>query len=136
MKVTLDTNVLVSGTFWTGDSFRILDLIDKNKIKSVTSKEIIREYYEVVNTYEIVEKIKDKKLRILKIVDKVIKNSEIVEPSVKVDVIKEDPDDNKVLECAKAGNVDFIVSKDKHLLKLKQFEKISILTPEEIIKRL
>ena len=29
MKVTLDTNVLVSGTFWTGDSYRILDIIDK-----------------------------------------------------------------------------------------------------------
>ncbi len=46
MKVTLDTNVLVSGTFWTGDSFRILNLIDKNKLRNITSKEIIKELLE------------------------------------------------------------------------------------------
>ena len=62
MKVTLDTNVMVSGTFWTGDSFAILNLIDQNKLKNVTSKEIIKEYYEVINSDEIIGKIKDKKL--------------------------------------------------------------------------
>ena len=84
MKVTLDTNVLVSGTFWTGDSFTILNLIDQNKFRNVTSKEIIKEYCEVINSDEIIDKTKDKKLRMLKIVDKVIKNSEIVELSVKI----------------------------------------------------
>jgi len=46
-------------------------------------------------------------------------------------IIKDDLDDNKVLECAKAGKVDFIVSNDKHLLKLKNFEKIKIVSPKE-----
>ena len=84
MKVTLDTNVLVSGTFWTGDSFRILNLIDKNKLRNITSKEIIKEYYEVINSDEIIDKVEDKKLKMLKIAHKVINNSEIVESSVKI----------------------------------------------------
>lgn len=134
MRVTLDTNVLVSGTFWTGDSFRILNLIDKNKLKNVTSREIIKEYYKVINSDEIIDKVKDKKLRMLKIAHKVINNSEIIEPSVKINTIKEDPDDNKILECAKAGNADYIISNDSHLLKIKAFENIPILTPVQFIK--
>src|SRR3989338_8979991 len=133
MKVTLDTNVLVSGTFWSGNSFRILNSIDKNEVKNIISKEIIREYYEVINSDEIIDKAKDKKLRLLKIVDRVIKNSEVVEPSAKIDAVKEDPDDNKILECAKAGNVDYIISKDKHLLELLKFKNIPIITPEEFV---
>ena len=135
MKVTLDTNVLVSGTFWTGNSFRILNLIDKNKFRNVTSKGIIKEYYEVINSDEIIDKIKDKKLRMLKIAHKIITKSEIVEPSVKIDIIKDDPDDNKILECAIAGNVDCIVSNDKHLLKLKKFRNIPILTPDDFVEK-
>ena len=69
----------------------------------------------------------------LKIAHKLINNSEIVEPSVKIDIIKDDPDDNKILECAIAGNVDCIVSNDKHLLKLKEFKGIKILTPKEFL---
>ena len=135
MKVTLDTNVLVSGTFWTGNSFGILNLIDKNKLRNITSKEIIKEYYKVINSDEIIDKIEDKKLKILKIAHKIINNSEIVEPSVKIDIMKDDPDDNKILECAIAGNVDCIVSNDKHLLKLKKFRNISILTPDDFIEK-
>ena len=133
MKVILDTNVLISGTFWTGNSFRILDLIDKNKLRNITSKEIIKEYYEVINSDEIIDKVEDKKLKMLKIAHKVINNSEIVVPSVKINIIKDDPDDNKILECAIAGNVDCIVSNDKHLLKLKEFKGIKILTPKEFL---
>ncbi len=48
MRVTLDTNVLVSGTFWSGASFKILDDIDKKRFENVTSKEIITEYNETV----------------------------------------------------------------------------------------
>jgi len=67
MKVTLDTNVLISGTFWSGDSFRILELIDKKKIKCALSEEIIKEYYKIANSDEIIEKKENKKLIISKI---------------------------------------------------------------------
>jgi len=51
----------------------------------------------------------------------------------KINVIEDDPDDNKVLECAIAGNVDCIVTNDKHLLKLKEYNGIKILTPDEFV---
>ena len=48
-------------------------------------------------------------------------------------LIKEDPDDNKILECAKAGLVDYIVTNDYHLLKIGVFEKIKIVKPDEFL---
>src|SRR3989338_5877817 len=100
IRVTLDTNILVSGTFWTGDSYRILELIDKKKITSILSKEIIAEYINTVISEEITEKIENKKLIAAKTAQKVVMMSEIVEPTRKIDRIKEDPEDNKILECA------------------------------------
>ena len=65
---------------------------------------------------------------------KIISFSEIIEPKEKVNIIMEDPDDNRVLECAKEGNVDYIVTNDRHLLKLKEFEGIKIITPAELLR--
>lgn len=134
MRITVDTNVLISGTFWTGDSFRILDMIDKKKLSNISSREIIEEYNEAIKSDEIVEKVDNKKLKMTKIVHNVIKNSEIVEPTTKLDVIKDDTDDNRVLECAKEGKVSHVITNDNHLLKLKEFEGIKILTPEEFLR--
>jgi putative PIN family toxin of toxin-antitoxin system len=134
MRVTLDTNVLVSGTFWNGNSFRILDGIDKKRFENVISKDIIVEYNEAVNSDEITDKVKNKGLVVNKVVHKVIQNSNVVVPTKKVDVIKDDPDDNRILECAKEGKIDYIVTQDKHLLRLREFEEIPIITPEEFLK--
>ncbi|KKT71668.1 MAG: PIN domain protein [Candidatus Collierbacteria bacterium GW2011_GWB1_44_6] len=136
MKVTLDTNVLISGTFWSGDSFRILELIDKKKIKCALSEEIIKEYYKIANSDEIIEKKENKKLIISKIVSKVISDSDIVHPKRRINVVKDDPDDNKILECAYAAKVDYIITQDNHLLKLKEFEGIKIINPGDLLKKI
>jgi putative PIN family toxin of toxin-antitoxin system len=55
-------------------------------------------------------------------------NALIVEPDFSLAAIPEDPDDNRVLECAVAGKADYIVSGDRHLLKLHSYLDISIVT--------
>ncbi len=60
--------------------------------------------------------------------------SELVIPTEKFDAIKEDSDDNKILDCAFAGRVDFIISQDNHLLKLKEFRGIRIISPGDFLK--
>jgi len=54
-------------------------------------------------------------------VEKIVFMSTIVEPDKKFKVIKDDPDDDKFLDCAVEGGVDFIISQNKHLLKIKPF---------------
>ncbi|MEK6834931.1 MAG: putative toxin-antitoxin system toxin component, PIN family [Nanoarchaeota archaeon] len=134
IKVVLDTNILVSGTFWTGNSFKIMELIDKREITSILSEDIVKEYHKTINSDEIIDKIKDKNLIISNVSRKVVLNSIIIQPKEKLDVIKNDPDDNKILECAYAGKAGYIVTKDNHLLKLKEFKNIKIVTPEEFLK--
>ncbi len=134
MKITTDTNILVSGTFWKGDSDRIIELIDKGEIELILSEELIEEYDEVISRDEIIDKIENKNLILNESVQRIIGDSVIVEPKQKLDVVKDDPDDNRVLECAVEGNVDYIVSNDKHLLKLSRFRGIKIVTPGEFLK--
>ena len=59
-----------------------------------------------------------------------------VKPVENIDIIKEDPDDNRILECAVAGNVDYIVTGDPDLLDLKEFRKIKIRTAKEFLEEI
>jgi putative PIN family toxin of toxin-antitoxin system len=63
-------------------------------------------------------------------------NSKKVETKLKLLIINEDPEDNKILECALAAKADIIVSGDKHLLNLGKFKKTKILTPREFFDSL
>jgi putative PIN family toxin of toxin-antitoxin system len=62
--------------------------------------------------------------------------AELVEPHLILDVVKDDPDDNRVLECAVAGRADYIVSGDRHLLQLKAHAGIAILTARQFLEAL
>ncbi len=133
-KVVLDTNVIVSGTFWAGSSSKIFDIIDKKMLILILSEEILKEYERVIKSEEIMEKVENHNLIISKIVQRVIANSEIIEPKEKYKIIKDDSDDNKFLDCAVAGKANFIISQDKHLLTLKEFKSIKIVTPKEFLE--
>lgn len=61
-------------------------------------------------------------------------SSIVVKPTKRINEIKDDPSDNKFLEAAIAGNADYIVSGDKHVLKLKKFKDILIVTPAEFLE--
>jgi len=57
-----------------------------------------------------------------------------VAPAVQLNVIKEDPDDDKILECAVTAGSDYIVSGDKDLLELKKFRGIEIVRASEFLE--
>ena len=59
-----------------------------------------------------------------------LQNCELVETTSKLNIVKDDPTDNIVLECAVDGKVDYIVSGDGHLLKIKEFHGIKIFSPK------
>jgi predicted nucleic acid-binding protein len=61
--------------------------------------------------------------------------TEKVHPRRAIDVVKDDPSDNRILECAEAGGSEFIVTGDAHLLKLGQFAGMKILKPAEFLGR-
>ncbi|MBI5392751.1 putative toxin-antitoxin system toxin component, PIN family [Candidatus Woesearchaeota archaeon] len=134
MRITVDTNILVSATFWYGDSFRIIKLAENKQLTLVLSDEILEEYYGVLNYDEIKQKIELNNLEAKFTLIKLRLLSEIVKSLNKIDVIKDDPDDNIILECAISGNVDYIISHDKHLLNLNNYNNIKIITAREFLK--
>jgi uncharacterized protein len=130
MKVILDTNIFVSGIFWEGNfCSQIIDKWKNRKFELINSIEILDELLKTLRNF----KIQMPEDMIEEWRNLIIENSIIVEPAIKLNVIKEDPDDDKFLEAGITGNVDLIISQDKHLLKLKEYQGIKIMTPEEAV---
>ncbi|MBI2134739.1 putative toxin-antitoxin system toxin component, PIN family [Candidatus Woesearchaeota archaeon] len=130
MKVVLDTNIFISGIFWKGSSNRIITNWKEGKFTLVTSLESVSEIIKVLKDF----KIKLSEGMIKEWIDLIVRNSIIVEPKEKIPIVKDDPKDNIFIETAVTGNVDYIISQDNHLLKLKEFRGIKIITPEEFNK--
>ena len=63
----------------------------------------------------------------------IIENAIIVYPKIKINLVKDDPDDNKFIEAAITGNAEYIISQDKHLLRIKKYKEIKILSPEQFL---
>lgn len=130
MKIAIDTNFLVSATQWDYSvSNRLLQRLITDNAEIFASKDILDEFAEVLKRDFLYNE--EETSEIIKIV---LQFLIIIVPSKNVDIIKEDADDNKIIECALEGNVEYILSYDNHLLKLKEFNGIKIVTPEEFLK--
>ena len=129
MRIVLDTNIFISGIFWKGASNKVLMNWKEGKFTLVTSLETILEIIKVLKDF----KIKLSEDMIKELVDLIVQNSIIVEPKEKIDIVKDDPNDNIFIETAVAGNVDYIITQDNHLLKIKEFNGIRIITPEKFL---
>ena len=134
MIIVLDTNIIISGTFWTGASFKILELVDKKEIRIIVTVEILKEYDKIIHSEEIIEKTIIYQEIKIKALYKILSKATIVDPKEKIEIIRDDPEDNKFIEAAQEGKAGYIISNDKHLLKLKQYKQILIITPEEFLE--
>lgn len=132
-KIVSDVNVLVSATFWRGEAYRILNMVDEHKISNIVSHEIMADYVEVCNDEELMEKIERKKLTPSRTVEKITSMSMLIYPKKKFEIVKDDPDDDKIIEAAVEGAADYIVTYDNHLLKFKEFKGIKIVTPSNFL---
>lgn len=131
MRVVLDTNIFVSGIFWEGNfCSQLIDKWKNRKFELVSSIEILEEFVNTLRNF----KIQMPEDMIEEWRNLIIENSIIVEPTINLSVVKDDPDDNKFLEAGFTGNVGLIISQDKHLLKLREYKGIKILSPEEALK--
>lgn len=127
-RAVLDTNILISSALG-GALVLVLEKWDAGVFSVVVTTDILSEYFEVLNR----PKFGLKQETIDKITAYIYQFSEFVIPEEKIQFIEDDPKDDKFLEAAIAGNVDFIVSGDKHLLDLKEFRSVPILSGREFL---
>ncbi len=128
-KVILDTNVYISAFIFGGNPRKIIELTQNSQITIYISPSIL---------LEIAQKLKGKFQWNFNQIKHIIKTlnqiTTITYPTKKINIIKSDPTDNKILECAVEAKAKYIISGDKHLLNLKQ--NIKILTPTQFLTHL
>ena len=126
MKIVVDTNVMISGVFFGGAPRMILNAIIDEKITACATLEIVDEYQEIVE-----EMIVRKQGHLSKtILDPLIQKLKLIEQQSSVQVCR-DPDDDKFLNCARDSGSVYIVSGDKDLLVIQDFEGIRIVTAKQ-----
>ncbi len=126
LKFVFDTNVLVSALISTkGNPALLLDKVRKSYTLFI-SKDIIDELEDVISRDKF--GLTDEEVNTF--IEAIISFSEVVNPAIKLNVLKSDPDDNKILECAIACGASYIVSGDKHLLDLREYGEVKIITPK------
>jgi len=131
LKVVMDTNVFVSGVFFSGPPYQILKAWQSGELELVVSQEILNEYRRVG---EILGEERPK-IDLNPILNFVIEHAKVYKPAKLKEPVCEDPDDDKFFACALASGSKVIVSGDKHLLKVSGYEGIEVLKPREFVDR-
>jgi putative PIN family toxin of toxin-antitoxin system len=102
------------------------------KFTLIVSNQVVSEYLEVLSRPRF--KIAHDELNDFAAL--ILSKAEFVLPEESIHVVEADPSDNKFIEAAVAGQADYIVSGDKHLLDLKEFQGVAIITPRAFLEQL
>lgn len=126
-KAVIDTNVIISAFKWGGNPSEIFKRLES--FEPIISQEQLLELQNAIGYPKLNLSSQDTEA----ILNFIKEAFTLVQISGKLDIIKEDPADNVILETAIEHNADYIITGDKHLLKLKKYENIKIVTPKEFL---
>jgi putative PIN family toxin of toxin-antitoxin system len=130
MKVVIDTNVFVS-SFFGGNPQKIIDLWKKEKMTLCLSKDVLDEYIDVLQRVGLKDENEIEEL--LSLFAKGF-NILFTTKTPKIRAVKDDPDDDKFIECAVALKAEVIITGDKALKVVGEYMGIKILTPNQFLK--
>ncbi|MDE0636119.1 MAG: putative toxin-antitoxin system toxin component, PIN family [Candidatus Poribacteria bacterium] len=127
--VVYDTNVLISGMIWGGVPYDCIALAQRNIVEAVTCTEILEEFSRKLTT-----KFNASPLQAAEMVAELLNFHQSVKITNQLQSVTADPDDDKIIECAIAGNATHIVTGDKrHLLPLGNYQGIFIVTAADLL---
>ena len=128
-RIVVDTNIMVGAIMKpAGASNKILDMWTQGSLTLLVTERILDEYRTILSQKWLPDRVSDLNRHMTEF-------AEVVDPKERVYEIKEDPSDNRFLECAAEGEADYIISSDQHLLALKRFRRTEIVRPTQFLKR-
>lgn len=134
MKLVLDTNTVISGLLWHGAPRQVLDLARSGSISLFTSPELLAELEDVLGRKKFAKRLSVAQVT----VDELVFGYAALATTIRAlniePVILADPDDDFVLACALAAKAEIIASGDSHLLDLKEYQGIRILTVNQVLE--
>lgn len=131
--VVIDTNVVVFALLFGGLPGRLIPLWRTGKIQPFASKEIIDEYIRVLAYPKL--NLSEQEINFL-LYDEILPHFEIIQLNPGKRIVEKDPSDDLFLWCAQAAGSQIIISGDTHLLRMKTYGKVEILTPARFLKAL
>ncbi len=129
----MDTNVIVSAFLFGGVPGELIPLWRAERIQPKASKETIEEYIRVLAYPKF--KLSEEEINFL-LYHEILPYFEVVRVKPGRVILRDDPTDDKFIRCAKAGKTNIIISGDQHLLRLKSYGELKILTPTQFLKAL
>jgi uncharacterized protein len=129
IKVVLDTNVLLSGILFGGNPRELLFHVIQGRLLAFLSPAVFMEFKEVLARAKFGLTAEECFVIANAIEDVFI----FVFPRCVIERVEDDPDDNRVLECAVTANVDYLITGDPHLLRLESYEQMRIVSPATFI---
>lgn len=130
MRIVRDSNVIISAFLFGGPPAEIIQLALKEKASCFISIAILEEIQAVLQR----PKFKLSASQVLYVIEQLHDLCTVVTPKHHVHMIDNDPSDNMILECAQAANANLIVSGDSHLLDLKSWQGISVISPTDAVQ--
>jgi putative PIN family toxin of toxin-antitoxin system len=132
LRVVLDTNIYISAfSNASGIPFQIWQHAIKRRYILLISPAIIRELADVLRT-----DFSWSEPEILSQLKLLARTARVINPRHSINIITDDPDDNRILECAMEGRADLIVSGDRHLTRVKAFRGVGIVRPADFKRTL
>ena len=132
LKVVLDTNILISAILFGGNPRKILEKAIRGEIRLCISELILEELSGVLRR----SKFDTSPERVQFILTELTGISDFVNPSETISLVLEDPDDNRILECAVEAKANYIITGDFHLLKLSRYRDIEIVNAFTFLEKL
>lgn len=136
MRLVLDTNTALSGLLWGGTPGRLIDAAEEQRIELANSAALLAELQGVLSREKFAKQLARRGLTVADVFDGYAALVVIVTPAAIAPTITRDPADDQVLAAALAAHADLIVSGDAHLLDLKNFQGIEIVTAAIAVERI
>lgn len=133
MRVVADTNIVVSGLLWRGNPRRVLDAARDGIIELFTSAALLEELEDVLHRENFAGQLIAAHVTVTELVLGYAVLATLVKAETLAPIILADPDDDAVLACALSAQCEAITSGDSHLLDLKNYQEIRILTAAELL---
>ena len=133
MRVVLDTNVLVSALIGKDKPAKFVRKVLEKQAELLISKPMLDELVDVIARPKIREYVDEGDVK--DFLQLIVDASVVVNVKSKLSVIA-DTSDNSVLATACDGKADYVVSGDKHLVELKRFRGIKIITVDQALRLL
>lgn len=134
MRLVLDTNIVLSALLWGGTPYRLLQLAEQGELQLFTSPMLAAELREILSRSHLANKLIEKGTTADTVTALYLEFARAVSPLSVPRVVPDDPDDDHVIACAVAAKANLIVSGDKHLLKLREYQGIRIVTAAQAVK--